>query len=282
MRPQNVWNIVFRFARRHRLAAVSGAIAVVFLLLALLAPWLAPHDPSKIAMGNALRPPGSEFPLGTDHLGRDLLSRIIYGARISLSISCAAVAISMSIGVFLGLLAGWSRRLDMPIMRMMDVLLCFPGIITALTIIAVLGIGSINIVIAIAIAQVPQFARVARSLTLSVKENAYVEAAVSIGAKAQRILGRHILPNIFAPLLVQLTLLIPAGIMTIASLSFLGLGVRPPTAEWGSMLQGSLQWARLAPHVMIFPGLALMLVVFAFNTLGDGLRAALDPRLRSK
>ncbi|MBM4456369.1 MAG: ABC transporter permease [Chloroflexi bacterium] len=282
MRPQNVWNIVFRFARRHRLAAVGGAIAVVFLLLALLAPWLAPHDPSKIAMGNALRPPGSEFPLGTDHLGRDLLSRIIYGARISLSISCAAVAISMSIGVFLGLLAGWSRRLDMPIMRMMDVLLCFPGIITALTIIAVLGIGSINIVIAIAIAQVPQFARVARSLTLSVKENAYVEAAVSIGAKAQRILGRHILPNIFAPLLVQLTLLIPAGIMTIASLSFLGLGVRPPTAEWGSMLQGSLQWARLAPHVMIFPGLALMLVVFAFNTLGDGLRAALDPRLRSK
>jgi len=282
MRPQNVWNIVFRFARRHRLAAVGGAIAVVFLLLALLAPWLTPHDPSKIAMGNALRPPGSEFPLGTDHLGRDLLSRIIYGARISLSISCAAVAISMSIGVFLGLLAGWSRRLDMPIMRMMDVLLCFPGIITALTIIAVLGIGSINIVIAIAIAQVPQFARVARSLTLSVKENAYVEAAVSIGAKAQRILGRHILPNIFAPLLVQLTLLIPAGIMTIASLSFLGLGVRPPTAEWGSMLQGSLQWARLAPHVMIFPGLALMLVVFAFNTLGDGLRAALDPRLRSK
>jgi peptide/nickel transport system permease protein len=268
--------------RRHRLAAVGGAIVILFLLMALLAPWLAPRDPSKIAMGSALVPPGREYLLGADHLGRDLLSRIIFGARISLSISCTAVVLSMSVGVLLGLLAGWSRRLDMPIMRLMDVLLCFPGIITALAIIAVLGVGTLNIVIAIAIAQVPQFARVARSLTLAVKGNAYVEAAISVGAKSQRIMGRHILPNIFAPLLVQLTLLIPAGIMTIASLSFLGLGVKPPTAEWGSMLQGSLQWARLAPHVMIFPGMALMLVVFAFNTLGDGLRAALDPRLRGK
>jgi peptide/nickel transport system permease protein len=167
-------------------------------------------------------------------------------------------------------------------MRAMDVLLCFPSIVTALTIISVLGPGINNLIIAIAVYQVPQCARLANGLTLTVRENVYVEAAVSVGVPARRILSRHILPNILAPMLVQGSLLIPSAIMTTAALSFLGLGVRPPLAEWGSMLQGSLQWVQLAPHVMIFPGLALMLVVFGFNTLGDGLRSALDPRLRNR
>lgn len=282
MTANKLWRTLSRFMTRHRLAAVGGAVVVLFVLMALLAPWVAPRDPNKINLSDALVPPGPRYLLGADHHGRDLASRIIYGARVSLSVSCAAVAASMAVGVLLGLSAGWFRRLDMPIMRAMDVLLCFPGIIIALAIIAVLGTGTENLVAAISISQVPQFARMARGLTVSVKQNAYVEAAIAVGAQDGRILLRHILPNIIAPIIVQVTLLIPGGIMTIASLSFLGLGVKPPTAEWGSMLQGSLQWARLAPHVMIFPGLALMLVVFGFNTFGDGLRAALDPRLRSK
>jgi peptide/nickel transport system permease protein len=164
----------------------------------------------------------------------------------------------------------------------MDVMLSFPGIIFALTIIAILGNGLLNVILAIAVYQVPQYARLAHSMTLSVKQSAYVEAIVSVGARDGRILGRYVLPNILSPLIIQTSLLIPAAIMTTASLAFLGLGVTPPTAEWGSMLQNSLSWARMAPHVMIFPGLALMLVVFGFNVFGDGLRDALDPRLRER
>jgi peptide/nickel transport system permease protein len=167
-------------------------------------------------------------------------------------------------------------------MRLMDVLLCFPGIITALTIISILGSGIENVIVAIVMYQIPQFARLTHGLTLTVKENDYVTAAISVGANDFRILLRHILPNILASIIVQMSLLIPGAIMTTAGLSFLGLGVEPPTAEWGSMLQDSLKWARRAPHVMIFPGLALMLVVFGFNTFGDGLRAALDPKLRGR
>lgn len=282
MNLQSLFKPITRFMRAYKLASIGGFIVILFLLVGLLAPWIAPKDPNKISVWDSIKLPGREFLLGADHNGRDLLSRIIYGARISLFISFSAVGIGTVIGVTLGTLAGWHKRLETPIMRFMDVLLCFPGIITALAIISILGSGVENVIVAIVMYQIPQFARLAHGLTLAVKENTYVTAALSIGASDGRILSQHILPNIVAPVIVQMSLLIPGAILTTAGLSFLGLGVEPPTAEWGSMLQDSLKWARLAPHVMIFPGLALMLVVFGFNTFGDGLRSALDPRLRHR
>jgi peptide/nickel transport system permease protein len=176
-------------------------------------------------------------------------------------------------------LAAWYHGWETPIMRLMDVLLSFPGIITALAIISILGSGLENVIVAIVMFHIPQFARLAHGLTLGAKQNVFVTAALSIGTPNHRSLIRHILPNILAPIVVQMSLLIPDAIMTTAALSFLGLGVKPPTAEWGSMLQDSMKWARLAPHLMIFPGLTLMLVVFGFNTFGDGLRSALDPTI---
>jgi peptide/nickel transport system permease protein len=272
--------IPLRFARRHTLGAIGGVIVLLFVLIGLLAPSLAPYDPNAVSIRDALQSPSRAHPLGTDNNGRDLLSRVMFGARISLTISVSAVALGALVGIVLGLLAGWYRRLEGVVMRLMDVMLSFPGIIFALTIIAILGNGLANVILAIAVYQVPQFARLAHSMTLSVKESPYVEAIISVGARDGRILGRYVLPNILSPLIVQTSLLIPAAIMTTASLSFLGLGVTPPTAEWGAMLQNSLSWARMAPHVMLFPGIALMLVVFGFNVFGDGLRDALDPHLR--
>ena len=281
-RPRGAIGALGRFARHHTLAAIGGLIVLLFVLTGLLAPWIAPKDPNQVSVRDTLQSPGREYLLGTDNNGRDLLSRLLFGARVSLSIAVSAVGLGALAGVALGLVAGWYRRLEPVIMRLMDVMLSFPGIIFALTMIAILGNGIGNVVLAIAVYQVPQFARLAHSLTLSVRESTYVEAIVSVGARDGRILGRYVLPNILSPLIVQTSLLIPAAIMTAASLSFLGLGVTPPTAEWGSMLQNSLSWARMAPHVMLFPGVALMLVVFGFNVLGDGLRDALDPRLRTR
>lgn len=269
------------FVRNYKLGTIGAVIVLLFILAGIFAPWVAPKDPNQIAVRDTLKPPGAEYLLGADNNGRDLLSRIIFGARISLSIAFAAVGVGTAVGVLFGVVAGWYARLEMPIMRLMDVLLSFPGIIVGLTIIAILGSGIENVIIAIAIYQIPQFARLAHGLTLAVKSTAYIDAAVAVGTPVARILGRHILPNITAQILVQISILIPSAIMTSAGLSFLGLGVPPPTPEWGAMLQGSLSWARLAPHVMIFPGLTLMLVVFGFNVLGDGLRDALDPRVRS-
>lgn len=281
-RPRRWADAVATFARRHTLGAIGGAIVLLFVLTGLLAPTLAPYDPNAVSIRDALQGPSRAHPLGTDNNGRDLLSRVMYGARISLSISVSAVALGAVAGITLGLIAGWYRRLEGVTMRLMDVMLSFPGIIFALTIIAILGNGLLNVILAIAVYQAPQYARLAHSMTLSVKESVYIDAIVSVGASDRRILGRYVLPNILSPLIVQTSLLIPAAIMTTASLAFLGLGVTPPTAEWGSMLQNSLSWARMAPHVMIFPGLALMLVVFGFNVFGDGLRDALDPRLRER
>ncbi len=266
--------------RLHRLAVIGAGIVVLFFVTGLAAPWIVPHDPNQVNVRAALRRPGGDHLLGTDSIGRDLLSRVIFGARVSLYISASAVGFGMAVGVTLGLLAGYYQRLDAPVMRFMDMLLAFPGIIVALTIISVLGRGVENLIVAIAIVEVPQFARLAHGLTLGIKGRTFVEAAVAIGASDRLILGRYILPNCLAPIVVQVSLLIPGAITTAASLSFLGLGVPPPTAEWGAMLQNSLQWSRLAPHVMVIPGLALMLVVFGFNVFGDGLRDAMDPRLR--
>lgn len=270
------------FMRDYKLATAGGVIVLLFALVAILAPYIAPKDPNEVAVSSALAAPGQAYLLGADNNGRDMLSRIIYGARISLYISFSSVGLAGIFGVTLGVLAAWYRWLRMPIMRLMDVLLAFPGIVIALSIVAILGRGVENVIVAIAIYQMPQFARLAHGLALSVQEQTYVEAAIAGGETDGAILWHYVLPNIMAPIIVQISLLIPGAIMTAAGLSFIGLGVEPPTAEWGSMLQGSLTWARLAPHIMIFPGLALMLVVFGYNVLGDGLRDALDPRLKGR
>jgi peptide/nickel transport system permease protein len=274
--------VVWAFARDYKLGALGGALALLFLTVALLAPQLAPYDPDTISLRESLAGPSARHWLGQDNQGRDLLSRIIFGARMSLYISLSAIGIGAVFGVVLGMLAAYYRRLDMPIMRLMDVVLAFPGIIVALTTIAILGRSVNNVVIAIGIYHIPQFARLVHGLTLSIKETVYVEGAVASGESDFSVLTRYILPNCLASIVVQTSLLIPGAIMTAATLSFLGLGVPPPTAEWGSMLQNSLQWAQMAPHVMIIPGLALMLAVFGFNVLGDELRDAMDPRLKKR
>jgi len=274
---------ILAFAVDNKLAALGGLIVLLFVITGVFAEQLAPTDPNRVSVRNSLAPPGSPgFPLGADNNGRDILSRIIFGARVSLYISSVAVGIAGLIGVTLGVIAAWYRWTRGPIMRLMDVLLAFPGIVVALTIIAILGRGVENVIIAIAIYQIPQFARLAHGLALSVQEQIYVEAAVAGGESDAAILTRYVLPNIIAPIIVQVSLLIPGAIMIAAGLSFIGLGVPPPTAEWGAMLQLSMTWGRMAPHMTIFPGLALMLVVFGFNILGDGLRDALDPRLRGR
>jgi len=277
-----VGRAVWSFARDYRLAAVGGVVVVFFLVLAVLAPSLVPYDPDKVSLRESLEGPSARHLFGTDNQGRDILSRVIYGARMSLYISVSSIGLGAIFGVILGMFAAFYRRLDAPIMRFMDIILAFPGIIVALTAIAIMGRSVENMIIAIGVYHIPQFARLAHGLTLSVKEKLFVEGATAIGESDGAILSRYILPNCLAPILVQTSLLIPGAIMIASSLSFLGLGVPPPTAEWGSMLQNSLQWSQMAPHVMVTPGLALMLVVFGFNVLGDGLRDAMDPRLKKR
>jgi peptide/nickel transport system permease protein len=273
---------IINFAKSFPLATIGGIIVLAFVLVAIFAPYVAPQDPNKMNLENALESPGPEFLLGTDYSGRDMLSRLIFGARVSLFISLTSVILGVVVGVVLGVVAAWFRRLQTLIMRLMDIMLSFPSIIVALTIIAILGSGIQNLIIAIAVYNIPVFARIAYGQTLSVKNFTYIEAVITLGARDGRILLRHILPNIIAPVIVQFTLVIPRAIMLTAGLSFLGLGVMPPTAEWGNMLQNSLRWAAQGPHLVIFPGLALLLVVFGFNTFGDGLRVSLDPRMRNR
>jgi len=270
------------FMREQRLATFGAFLVLAFLITGIFAPVLAPQDPNQVNVRASLQPPSWEYPLGADNNGRDILSRIIHGARVSLIISTVSVSLASIIGVSLGIFAAWYRWSRGIIMRAMDVLLAFPGIVIALTIIAILGRGVENVIIAIAIYQIPQFARLTHGLALSAQEQTYVEAAVAGGESDRAILTRYVLSNILAPIVVQISLLIPGAIMIAASLSFIGLGVAPPTAEWGAMLQLSMTWGRIAPHMTIFPGFALMLVVFGFGVFGDGLRDALDPRLKGR
>jgi peptide/nickel transport system permease protein len=275
------YRTILRQFRRNRGGVIGLIIVGGFILVAVLAETLVPHNPVQQNLGVALRPPGGTFLLGTDELGRDILSRIIMGARVSLLMSMAAVAGASVVGTFLGGIAGFfGGRLDQVTMRGIDVLLALPGILLAITIIAVLGVGLINVVVAIAISGVPVLARLSRAATLAVKENEYIQAARALGAPEGRILASHVLPNILAPLLVQCTLLMATAILTASSLSFLGLGAQPPTPEWGAMLSSGRTYLTSRPHVGISPGIAVVLAVLGFNLLGDGLRDALDPRLK--
>jgi peptide/nickel transport system permease protein len=270
-----------RRLKRNKAAVIGGLVVLLFLLTAALAPLIAPYPPDEGDLMKRLSPPSREHWLGTDPLGMDLLSRVIYGARISLVIQITAVSIALVVGTLLGLLAGYyGGWFDNGIMRMMDILLAFPGIFLAISIIAVLGTGLTNLMLAAGIYSIPQFARIVRGSVLSLKEKEFIEAARAAGEKDAGILFRYLLPNSMAPIIIQTSLRMATVLLTASGLSFLGLGVQPPTAEWGAMLSNARGYLITAPHAAIVPGLAIMLVVMGFNLFGDGLRDALDPRLR--
>jgi len=274
--------IVMQF-KEHKIAMVGAMLILVLVLIAILAPYIAPHDPIEINLEERLLAPNMEYPLGTDNLGRCMLSRIIYGARISLQIGIIVVGITSVIGITLGMIAGYyGGVLDELIMRGVDILLVFPGIILALVIAGILGPGLFNVMLALAIVGWTGYARVVRGVVLSVKEKEFVESARALGVGDWYIITRHILPSCVAPIIVIATLSMAYVILAAAALSFLGLGAQPPTPEWGSMLNNGKNFMRTAPHLTTFPGLAIMIAVLAFNFLGDGLRDALDPRLREK
>jgi len=279
VRPQRA-NGLFRRLIRSPLIIFWGGVLLVLVLLAIFAPVVAPYDPIKQS-ADLLQPPSRQYLFGTDELGRDILSRIIFGARISLTVGLIAVGIAGSIGTVIGLISGFiGGALDNVIMRIIDVLLAFPGIILAILIMATLGASLVNVVIAVGIGAIPLYARTVRGATLAVKENDYILAARALGANAKHIMFRHVLPNVIGPVIVLGTVGIAGTILAISGLSFLGLGAKPPSPEWGAMLSQARIYLRKAWWLTTFPGLAIMISVFAINLIGDALREALDPRLR--
>lgn len=267
---------------RNRLAIVGVAIVALVVLVALLAPWIMPFDPDRPSLGDRLQPPSGEHWFGTDHYGRDVLSRTIWGARTSLVVAVTAVLVGCSVGVLLGLLAGFfGGTLDALIMRAMDVLLAFPLLLLALSLIAVFGSSLANVILATGIATVPRFARVVRGAVLAVKERDFVHGALALGARSGRTMFLHVLPNAIAPVIVMATLYAATVIILEANLGFLGFGVQPPEASWGSIVNDGRRYLREAPWVSVFPSVAITVTVIAINLFGDGLRDALDPRVRN-
>lgn len=256
-------------------------LLAVILAVAVFAAQIAPHDPNLQDYGVAMQGPSRSHWLGTDNFGRDILSRIMYGAQISLRLGLFGTLIGASVGSVLGAMAGFfGGWVDTLIMRLLDVQMAFPGILLAIIVIAVLGVSEINVVIAIGVFSIPTFARVIRGSFLVLREQDFVLAARSSGAGSIRILFRHLMPNSLSPILVLSTIRLGTAILTAASLGFLGLGVKPPAPEWGTMLSEGRNYMQLAPHIAIFPGLAILITVVALNLLGDGLRDAIDPRTR--
>lgn len=265
-------------------SAVAGAVIVLLLILAgIFAPLLTPFDPVRQDLRSVLQPPSATHLLGTDNLGRDVLARILYGARLTLFIGAFAVGVGLLFGVPLGIISGYYRGIaDQVIQRLMDLMLSFTSFLLALTLVALLGVGLTNVIVAVGIATIPRFARLVRSTVLSLREVTYIEASQALGAPDRRVLLKHILPNSLAPVIVQATLSMGSTILTAAGLGFLGLGVQPPTPEWGAMLGEGRNYIFSQPSVTTFPGLAIFLAVVGFNLLGDGLRDALDPQLRGR
>jgi peptide/nickel transport system permease protein len=293
--PESLWRQALRAFFRQRAAVIGLVIIVLLILIAIFAPLIAPYDPNQVLIGvekvQRRAPPcihllgcSAEEPqhiMGIDGNVRDEFSRVIYGARVSLSVGFMTVGFAIVVGILLGALAGYlGGRFDELIMRTLDVLLAFPSLLLSIAIVSVLGPGLINAMLAIAIVSIPAYARVMRASVLAARSEEYVQAARVIGAGSGAVLFRHIMPNAITPLIVQGTLGIGTAILETAALSFLGLGAQPPTAEWGSMLSAERNQVFTAPHLVFFPGLAIMINVLGFNLLGDGLRDALDPRLR--
>lgn len=253
----------------------------LFIIIAILAPWISPYDPLEQNMDKLLQAPSLSHPFGTDEYGRDILSRIFYGSRISLMVGIVGVVISVVFGVAFGTIAGYfGGKIESVIMRITDIFMAFPGFLLALAIVSVLGPGMVNLMIAIGIFSVPSFIWITRSAVLSVKNKEYIEASRSMGAKHRRIILKHILPNSIAPIIVLSALRVATAILSASGLSFLGMGAQPPSPEWGAMLSAGREFLRTAPHLSIVPGIAIMLVVLGFNLLGDGLRDALDPKMK--
>ncbi|MCS7261542.1 MAG: ABC transporter permease [Anaerolineae bacterium] len=281
-RPRSLTYDALRRLWRDRAAVVSAAFLLFMIIVSLAAPFIAPMDPNATNLPKRLLPPGSPgHLLGTDELGRDMLSRLIWGGRVSLLVGFIAVLVAMSAGVVVGLLAGYfGGWVDSVIMRLIDILMAFPSLLLAIAVVASLGPGLTNAMLAVSIVGIPYYARIVRGSVLSLRNQEFVQAARVIGASDLRIIVYHILANSLAPLIVAATLDVGWMIMAAAGLSFLGLGAQPPTAEWGVMLSAGRQQIRNAPHISILPGLMIFLVVLALNFLGDGVRDAMDPRLR--
>lgn len=258
-------------------------VFVIVVLLAILAPWISPHDPVEQDVFSKLKAPFDTYYLGTDYYGRDILSRLLYGARISLVIGIASTAIALVIGSAIGIIAGWyGGRLDIIVMQMMDMLLAFPSLILGLILVAMLGPSVTNIVIAIAITSIPSFARIARAPTIAIKEREFIDAGRSLGFSDARLMLRHVLPNIFPEILVMGSLWLASAIRTEASLAFVGLGVKPPIPTWGGMIREGFENILDSYWLVLAPSIAILVVVFALNILGDGLRDAIDPKLKGE
>jgi peptide/nickel transport system permease protein len=266
---------------RVRLAKFAALVLGVTMIVAVLAPWLAPYDPVKTKPWDSLQPPSSKYWLGADRLGRDQLSRLIYGARVSLLIGIGGVAMAVCLGILIGITAGWYRGVwDGVLMRLMDGLSAFPSLLLALALVAITGGTVLNIILVVGIVGTPWVARVIRSQVLSLREREFIVAVRGLGARPARIMLKHLIPNCLAPVIVQASLAIAAAILLEAALSFLGVGVKPPTPTWGGMLRHAFETVGQAPWLTISPGLMIFLVVLAFNFFGDALRDVLDPKLR--
>jgi len=276
VRPLSIWQKLMR----HRLFMTGATLLLLMVLLAIFADWIEIKPPEKMQVRLRFKPPDFAYPLGTDNYGRDIYSRLVHGARLSLAIGFAVALITGILGTAIGVAAGYFKRMDSPLMRLMDALMAFPAILLAIAIAAALGPSAMNAVIALAVVYTPRTARIVRSTVLVVRETDYVQAAKACGARDRWIIWRHILPNSMAPLIVQLTFIFAYAILAESILSFLGVGPPPPTPTWGNMIAEGKDYLREASYICFFPGLAVALTCLALNLLGDGLRDVLDPRLR--
>jgi len=265
--------------RRHPMAIVGGGILIMMIIIAVFAPWLATADPESVSPVRRLKPPSSTYWFGTDMLGRDVYSRVVYGARISLFVGLAVAALSTLLGIVIGLVTGYVRWLDAIVMRVMDGLMSIPSVLLAIALMALTKASVGNVIVAITLAEVPRVVRLVRGLVLTLREQTYVEAAIAAGTTLPRILLRHILPNIVAPLLVQGTYVCGSAMITEAILSFIGAGTPPNIPSWGNIMAEGRSLVQIAGYLILFPGICLSLTVLAVNLLGDGMRDALDPRL---
>ena len=270
---------VLRRLRRRPLGLVGVAGSLLFVLVAVVGPWLSPYDPLALRP-DTLRPPGAPYWFGTDDVGRDAWSRVVYGARLSLLVGVAVVALSFLVGMVCGLVAGYYRRLDNLIMRVMDGLMAFPAIVLAIALMAALGASVVNVIVAIGVVYSPRVARVVRGSVLVIRETSYVEAARALGAPDFVLIARHVLPNCLSPVIVQASFVFAAAVLTEAALSFLGVGVPPYVPSWGNILAEGRLYLQQAPWLVLYPGAAIMLTIFGLNLLGDSARDAFDPRIR--
>ena len=274
------WRANLRRLLRHRLFMTGLVLFLIVLALAAFAPWITTADPNRLSFRTKFLAPSTDFVFGTDNFGRSLWSRSVWGARLSMEIGVAVVALNAVFGTAVGALAGYFRPLDGPLMRVNDALMAFPAILLAIGITAVLGPSTENLILALAVVYIPRTARIVRASVLVLREMEYVQAAVAAGAGHWRVLRTHVIPNALAPLIVQLSFLFAYAVLTEATLSFLGLGAVPPTPTWGNIMAEGRQYMREAPWIITIPGALLMLTVMGLNLLGDGLRDVLDPRLR--